>query len=246
MASNVIDICHVNVRSLNDDKMDAIKAEMLLEYDIICLTETNLPTARVNDLNLNGFHPIHRKDRVGKTGGGVGMFIANHLGATRIYDYEIPGLEALWMKIKAGNNLFLMCVCYRAPNEKAQFWINLQDSIDLAKQSGTNKIIVTGDFNADPHTREGNLLQLFTLSNNLTIHVNEPTRITPTTSTILDQFLSNVPCSLKNIEVLAPIGNCDHCPIKSTLTLRHKFNKPKCFQRHIWQYSLADFELFRE
>ena len=52
MATNVLDLCHINIRSLNDDKIDAIKAEMITEYDIICLTETNLPTARVTDLNL--------------------------------------------------------------------------------------------------------------------------------------------------------------------------------------------------
>ena len=80
MASNILDICHINIRSLNDDKVDAIKAEMLLEYDVICRSETNLPTARVEDLSLNGFHPIIRKDRVGKTGGGVGMSAGGNVG----------------------------------------------------------------------------------------------------------------------------------------------------------------------
>ena len=246
MNTNVLDICQINVRSLNNEKIDAIKAEMLSEYDVICLTETNLPTARVDDLNLNGFHPLIRKDRVGKTGGGVGMYIANHLGITQQFNFEIPQLEALWVKVKAGNNIVLICVCYRPPNAKAEFWTKLQDSIDIAKQSGIEKIILTGDFNADPNTREGHFLKLFTLSNNLSLHITEPTRITPTSATILDQFISNIPCSLRNVEVLDPISTCDHCPIRASVFLKHKFNKPKCYQRHIWQYNLADFDLFRQ
>ena len=55
MSVNEIDLIHVNIRSLNDDKMDAIRAELLLENDIICLTETNLPTANVSDLNCADF-----------------------------------------------------------------------------------------------------------------------------------------------------------------------------------------------
>ena len=155
MDTNELDLCHINIRSLNDDKIDAIKAEIVNEYDIICLTETNLPTARVTNLNLNGFHSLIRKDRTGKTGGGVGIYVASHLGVTRVYDYEIPNLEALWVKIKAGTNTILICVCYRPPNAKFDFWNNLQDSIDLAKQSGINKIIIAGDFNADLQTHEG-------------------------------------------------------------------------------------------
>ena len=245
MASNVLDICHLNIRSLNDEKIDALKAEVVLDYDVICLTETNLPYANVNDLTLNGFHPIMRKDRDGKTGGGVGIYVSINLGVTRVYEYEIPGLESLWVKIKAGNNIFLLCVCYRPPNSKADFWNSFQDSVDLAKQSGTDKIIIAGDLNAHPGTHAGNQLRLFTLSNNMLMHVNEPTRITATSATILDQFISNLPCSLKNVEVLAPIGNCDHCPIRATLLLKNKFNKPKCYNRHIWQYHLADFDDFR-
>ena len=245
MSVNEVDIIHVNIRSLNDHKMDAIRAELLLDYDIICLTETNLPTAKVNDLNLEGFNPIIRKDRQGRSGGGVAVYVADHIGAIRLIEYEIPDLEAMWIKVKAGNNVLLLCTCYRPPNAKADFWTKLQDSIDLVKQSGADNIIVVGDMNADPKTREGHFLNLFTASNNFTLHVKEPTRITPTTSTILDQFITNTPSLLKNTEVLDPISTCDHCPIRSTIIMKHKFKKPKAYTRHIWQYNLADFKVFQ-
>ena len=80
----------------------------------------------------------------------------------------------------------------------------------------------------------------FFVSNNFKIHVNEPTRITPTTATILDQFITNISDMVKNVEVLDPISTCDHCPIRSTVIMKHKFKKPKAYTRHIWQYNLAD------
>ena len=109
-----------------------------------------------------------------------------------------------------------------------------------------DKIVLTGDFNADPNTQEGHIFNMFTMSNNLTSHVTEPTRITSTTATILDQFISNLPLSLRNVEVLDPIGNCDHCTIRASLYFKNKFNKTKSYQRHIWQYDLANIEEFKQ
>ena len=76
------------VNSLNEDKMNAIRAELMLDFDLICLTETNLPYAKPTDLSIHGFHPIIRKDRIGKTGGGVGLYAAEHLSITRKFEYE--------------------------------------------------------------------------------------------------------------------------------------------------------------
>lgn len=246
MTNNLLDICHVNVRSLSDDKINAIEAELMLEYDVICLTETNLPHARVNDLKLNGFHTIMTKNRQGKTGGGVALYAVEHLSVERQYDYELPDLEAMWVKVKAGHNVIHLCICYRPPNSKVDFWTKLQDSVDLVKQSGANNILLTGDFNADPHTRHGHLLYLFSLSNNFTQHVKEPTRITPTSATILDQFISNIPSRMREIQVLDPISTCDHCPIRVSVLLQHNFSKPKAYNRHIWDYKSADVAAFRQ
>ena len=71
MACNILDICHINVRSLNANKLDALKADIASEFDIICLTETHLPN-NTADLKLPGFQNIMCKNRVGRIGGGVG------------------------------------------------------------------------------------------------------------------------------------------------------------------------------
>ena len=136
-------------------------------------------------------------------------------------------------------------MCYRPPNAKADFWQQIQDSVDLAKQTGIKNILLTGDFNADPPTREGHNFKVFTDSNNLEHHIKSPTRVTPTTATLLDQFISNCSAMVSDARVLTPIANCDHCPIRLTLNFSHKFNKQKSYNRLIWQYEQADFNEFR-
>ena len=113
---NIIHIYNVNIRSLSDGKIDTIKAELMLNIDMISLTETNLPHARLTDFDLSGFYAILREDRVGKLDGVVALYAAEHLGINHLYAYKITELEVMWVNVKAGNNVFLLCVWYRPPN----------------------------------------------------------------------------------------------------------------------------------
>ena len=141
MTTNAIDICCINIRSISDAKVDSLKADIVPDFDIICLTETNLPHANVHCLDISGFQKFITKNRADRQGGGVGVYVADHLGAVRVNDLEIQGLEMLWVLITAGSNKLLLGICYRPPNSNADFWIKLQDSLDLAKQAGYKDII---------------------------------------------------------------------------------------------------------
>ncbi len=79
MSTNLVEIYNINVRSLNDNKINALKAEIVGDSDIICITESNLPHARVSVLDLIGYHPILRKDRTGRCGGGVALYTAEFI-----------------------------------------------------------------------------------------------------------------------------------------------------------------------
>ena len=54
-------------------------------------------------------------------------------------------------------------------------------------------MFVLGDLNADLKTCNGNKLTQLCYEHNLQYLVNEPTRITTTSQTILDQILTNAP-----------------------------------------------------
>jgi len=111
---------------------------------------------------------------------------------------------------------------------------------DHAISSSVVPIIFAGDLNADPNTRQGLFLNHFAASNLLTIHISEPTRITETTATILDQFLSNCPDLITNAQVHPPLATNDHCTIE--INIRFKMFKPNSYTRHVWFYDRADFK----
>ena len=193
---------------------------------------------------MPGFQSIIRRDRVSGVGGGVALYVSRALKVKRRDDLTIPGIEILWVEIHLHNNKFLLAVVYRPPNSPVSFWDDLQASYDLACSTTSNKIVLMGDFNADPRTSHGKKLISFSNANALTLHVQEPTRITDTTSSCLDQIVTNIPSFVKKVKVIPPVANNDHCTVAANLLFRH--TKKPSFDRFIWLFSKTDFDKFRE
>ena len=234
-------ICHSNVRGLRE-KISAVKNELLYNYDIVCITESRL-TANFSDeskLNFDRYYPVKdfRRDRTSDTGGGLLVFISEAITATRRKDLEHPDIETMFIEIRTKNNAFLLCVCYRPPDTPLQFWDDFQAQIDGCKQGSISKLLIVGDLNADPNSVNGPYLIQFALQNHMLLHIDEPTRITDHSATILDQFISNMTDNITNTEVLPPVSTSevtsDHCTI--ALSLKFKISKHHCYDRHIWDY----------
>ena len=243
-----LSLCHANIRSLRaKDKLLGIETELARKYDLIALSETWLTcNDKSEDFLLNGYQAPFRRDRsIGREGyGGVLLWVSDKLACKRRQDLEIYDIEAMWVEVRTINKKFFVCVIYRTDsNTDLTFWDKLQENIDAIRAQYNPKILICGDLNADLNTRHGRLLLEFCDNNALTIHVNEPTRITDTTSTILDQFLSNFPSHLKNVEILPPLPHCDHCVIAINCTF--KVVKPKPYKRLMWNFKQADFALYR-
>ena len=236
-----LSICHINIRSLSPVKLLAIRQEIVGNYDIISLSETFLSSESSHNLEIPGFYPIFRLDRP-NFGGGVACYISNILVAKRRVDLELLGAECLWLEVRSKNNKFLLCTCYRPPDESVQFWEDLQFMVDQARLGDINHIIISGDLNADPSTVNGTKLSQFVTSNDLTLHIQEPTRITETTSSILDQFITNIPEHVYNAKVDPPLLTNDHCTI--SIKLNFKIPKVNAIERVIWVYKDADWEGF--
>ena len=114
----------------------------------------------------------------------------------------------------------------------------------LFRSSCFQNIILTGDLNADFSTAPGKKLDHFCKSNFLVPHIQEPTRITSTTSRCLDQIISNIPNFICKPCVLPPIANCDHSIVSVNILFRRK--KEPVYKRLIWEYDKANFNRFRE
>ena len=100
-------------------------------------------------------HPL-RKDRVGgKRGGGVAIYVKDHIAVKRRYDFELSdSLELLWTQCNINNFVILCGVCYRPPNQSTEdervFFELLQLCFDKIKSCGHcfSAVVLLGDFNA--------------------------------------------------------------------------------------------------
>ena len=239
-----ISTCHVNIRSLTRSKLLAIQSSFSNNYDIITLSETYLHTGVSDDVfRIQGFHDIIRKDRDGH-GGGVAVYIRDNIAYKRLYEFDSPSLEALWLSINTIEGKVLFCCCYRPP-DRNDFWMDFDNTLENIKQSNNYKyMFILGDLNADFNSSNGRKLLQLCNDNNLHYLVNEPTRITANSQTVLDQILSNAPNFISNVTVSPPLSTNDHCTVSATINF--KIQKKESFYRHVWLFKDANFDQFRQ
>ena len=125
-----------------------------------------------------------------------------------------------------------------------EFWNDLEAVFDEIKSSCFKYYYVLGDLNSDPNTIHGQRLINFCLRQNMCCLVDEPTRITSTSATVLDQIITNAPTFVKKVEVLPPVSTNDHCTVSAKLNF--KIAKESAYTRLVWQYNKADDEGFRK
>ena len=236
-------ICHSNVRSLSRAKLLAIKTTLSGAFDIITLSETHLSNNVTNDVfSLKGYHDIIRKDRDG-AGGGVAVYIKDDIYFKRMANYEKQNIEAIWFQIKSKSGKFMICCVYRPPTN-FEFWDDFSEVLDEVKINYTSNIIIIGDLNADFKTHNGIKMLSMCRLYNMEHLINDPTRITTTSATVLDQALTGSPAFIEKVEIQPPLSTSDHCTI--ALELKFDLPKEKPYERHIWQFDKGNFEGFRD
>ena len=245
-----LSICHINIRSLKPKldgilyKMETIRHDVAFKYNVITLSETWLKDSDdIEDFTINGYQKPFIRNRV-QTGGGVLCWVTDNIAAQRRFDLEVNEIEAMWLEVRENIHKFLLCVAYRPPS-CADFWIHLQICLDKIYSSGNGNqnILLIGDFNSDFNTLQGQHLSDFSIVNNLSTLIFQPTRITNITSSILDQCLTNFPYYVKESGVEPPLADNDHCSIYVKLLFRVK--KSKCYTKTMWDFSQVNILEFR-
>ena len=235
--NGALKICHVNLMSFSHDRYLAIRTSLCGIYDIITLSETSLHPEKqlCFDLDLPGYHPILHRDRVDRIRGGVAAYVSTLVCPERREDLESPLIEQLGFDARVQNYKVTVFVVYRPPKFPNFFWEDLQACLDQAFDSGSSIIIITGDLNADPRTQDGLLLDNFCTINGLVLHVDEPTTITNTSATILDQFITNMPDKV----LFTPLLDNDHCTNDLVLSMYLKFYSKyhTSFKRRVCDYA---------
>ena len=195
--------------------------------DILGICETFLDPS-IDDIQLNINHfSLFRKDRhdtQDKPGGGLLLYFRNSLNCQRRHDLEISKIETLWTEVKITNSKpFLICTLYRPPTATSG-WIDLlEDELSVAQTTGLEMIImgdVNIDFQACSNNKWLNLVQLF----DLTQLVTNPTRITQSSSTLIDHVYTSNPESIS--ECFVPSYSIsDHFPVCFSRKINCKISK---------------------
>lgn len=247
-----LSLAHLNARSLNiSDKFSEISALILLHnFDIFGVSETWLNHKISDDqIHIPGYSLPHRLDRVNRPGGGVALFISEHLYSRRRRDLESADLELVLVEVTLNKAKFLCGVGYRPPDNSAEavnnFFIDLQETIDKIRLEQYTALFLMGDFNAHIDLEEpasgsdiGIRLYHFLQCNNLFQLINEPTRITAHSATLLDLIISDSPGYFTTTGTLSPPANCDHSIVFGRINI--DLHKPRAFKRIVWDFKNTD------
>ena len=205
---NCLSIAHLNIRSIRT-KLDYIK-DFFLDFDILCFTETHLTNdITTESLLLDGFSDPFRLDKTAFSSGLL-TYVSNKLVCKRLEHLHNPNIDAIWNEIMYKGTTFILCNVYRPPNSNVTFWDNLNISIEMALDYNKNLVIV-GDLNDDLLNPNCHHLKNCMLLNNLRNVINEPTRITNTTATLIDPIIiSDSIKSLNEGTINVPLEISDH------------------------------------
>lgn len=191
---------------------------ILLDYDPDCviLTETWLHVEIPDESVIPPSYVMVRRDR-DRVGGGVAIVLKRHMSFSRMPD--IPQTESVWVKINFINHSLVIGALYRPPTSPLQCFESVNDY--LCSHVGKNGyLVIGGDFNLPSINWSASLPYSSTPSfepfidmvfaHGLTQVVKEPTRITPTSSSILDLVLVNENVSKCDMQVTIEDGMSDH------------------------------------
>ena len=194
-------IFHMNIRSLplHYEELHALLSSLKTEFRVIGLSEikvsTNVPLK--SNVDLPGYKFYHTPSH--SAAGGVGIYVKQNLAANKRDDLSVSDVdfETIWIEIDNPQSKNILCCCaYRHPSSDiSKFTDHLQDT--LSTIADEDKIVhIMGDFNIDllnygDHTLTNEFINLM-FSAHFMPSILHPTRITDTSSTLIDNiFLNN-------------------------------------------------------
>ena len=234
-------IVHQNIRGLLG-KIDLLSLFILQnEISIFGVTETllvdKIPSALVNIDSYN----FERKDRKA-SGGCVGVYVKSHIDYVRRMDIESENIELICLEIISEHTKsFFVSTLYRPPNSSKYLCKNFTEKFNelLQKLNKENKeMIIIGDINCNYLDNNNNkeVKELLALNGFIQL-VNDPTRVTDTTETLIDVILTTKPENLCDIKVI-PTAMSDH----DTIGCRRKLNNNKHSPEEIRCRDFSNYE----
>ena len=203
---NQLKLIHLNTQNMVSTFDELLTTKKEYPFDIIAMSETWLKDNPhlLNYVTISGYSCVFR-DRENIRGGGVEIYVSDSITfKQRVHIENVePDLEHIWIEVDGRNrhSKMLLGVIYRSESiDNFKTWSEKTDwSENLLSYLTTNwggLLFSTGDMNVDLLNSNANYVKQYTdmvESSNLHQHVNKPTRRTPTSQTLIDHIISNMP-----------------------------------------------------
>ena len=223
----------LNARSIINKKTELNIMVDDIKPHIIGITESWANNDITNaDLGLEGY-VMFRKDRIGRSGGGVLLYIKDTIPAYEVQlQEEADCNEAIWCNLVTGHTSVIIGVVYRCPNITKQNNENIHNAINEVSKGDC---IIMGDFNHEnikwdtlqSTGVEDSTFLCLVQDNFLTQHVFEPTRA----ARVLDIVLSSQKEFVDNVEIQEPLGSSDHNQLHFNINIKSDKTKVKQCRR---------------
>ena len=179
-------------------------------------------------LSLIVGYDVVRKDR-NRHGGGVVIYTRSSINYTVRDDLAHESLEAITLEIsKPRSKPFLINSWYRPPDSALELF-NIYEDLITRMDSENKEVVLIGDFNCDwtrliNNRSNAQTNKLAEIAKTLQFEqlINEPTRITATTRTLIDLAFTNKP-ELINGSGVIHLGISDH----SLIYIQRKISVPR-------------------
>ena len=250
---NDFSLFHTNIGSLakHKEELETVLSLIDFKFDIIALTETKLLKGKTPkfDINLPGYKCYHVDTEAEK--GGSLLYISDHLTCK-----ERPDLESLMYKAEVLESTFMEIInpskkniligsIYRHPSMDLEVFNDeyLTPFLQNIDRENKKKFLL-GDFNVDllkiDNDKDSSTF-FDTMTSNLFIpHIIHPTRITPTTKTLIDNIFSNSSEYMEGISGNFTLRLSDH--LAQFLIIPENCQKSKVKTRDQFRRDFTNFD----
>ena len=223
-----ITLCHLNAQSLVN-KIDEVRAALLdaKRPTVLGMSETWLnDTISDGEVSISSFS-IYRKDRKGRRGGGILVYVHNSCRCRRRNDLEKDDVEAIWLEVHLRPHTILLCNVYRPPSSNSSTLPNNIDMVEAATSEG-KEVVVLGDLNCNLLSSNQLGDELKSGMENLLLMqlITEPTRVTKSSQSLIDVLFCTHPEHFESIGTF-PLTGSDHLMIYGTRAERKTMTPSK-------------------
>jgi endonuclease/exonuclease/phosphatase family metal-dependent hydrolase len=224
------------------------------DYDVVYICETWLNDSVMSAEILTGYN-IYRKDRPGRTGGGVLIAVMSDIRSSHRKDVERDNIEfAVVELVKDSTKSVILYTVYLPEPRQDELH---QLSLSLQGNPESACVVIVGDFNLPTlhwspdesvlnytgGSTENNEFCVLMKDNFLQQFIRGPTHIARNK---LDFLLSNSPEIIDNISTFTPVESkfpSDHYLVN--FSIRLKFKRAMSVKRKSYNYMRANFEYLR-